>query len=691
MTLRPLGLALALSLVSTYSIGFVADASAAPPKKAAPAKKAPAKKAPAPAKKPVAPPVVKLDACTNFYQYANQDWFKANPLGSDVASFSSLSLLKRNAEAQQANLLNAFMTSPQGPVQKALGDFWASGLDQASIEADGANPIAGLLSRVNAMKSTKDVAASAAALHQVGLPVLFNFAADLDLQDLNRNIGYFTQGGIGLPDAAIYSNNSPEIAQLMKGYRDYVGKMLLLSGTPQNKVAEETAAVLEIEKQLATVSKTSDALDVLQTQYAAVKTKGLNRVYPNLQLEDFLKAQGVKDDIVSISDDAFFKKLNALIPSRTVEQWRAYLRWRIADSMSPYLSKPWRDANFDFRGRILQGRANQGTRAEQTLAAINSAAGSMLGREYASRYLSAETKRNAENIAASVRSALIDSITRNTQMSANAKTVALAKASKIGIEVGYPRRDLDYSIQPMGRGSFGGNILIASTWQHAQEMKRIGKGNSDRRWDVLPQNPVVAYEPEQNRLIVTAAALQSPIYSTSGTAGTLYGSYAAMVGHELSRGFDLDGRMLDQNRRINNWWSPEDSARYDALGRAVAAQYNNRVYSANPAARVDPAHVINVAMADQTGVELALAAFNKAYPNQAAAQHQDFFRAWAALWAQNMSPTVALIDSRESAYAPGEWRTNVPLMNAPEFATAFSCPASAPMVAPAATRVDIWP
>lgn len=691
MTLRPLGLALALTLVSAVAAGTAPDVSAQTKKKAAaPAKKKVSTKRPV-AKAPLTPPAPTYDACVNYYQFANQDWFRANPLGEGVASFSSLSLLKRNADAQQAALLNAFMTSPQDNVQKVLGDFWASGLDEASIETDGANPIAPLLSRINAMKSTKDVAASAAALHQLGLPVLFNFAADVDLQDLNRNIGYFTQGGLGLPDAAIYSNSSPEIAGLMRSYRDYVGKMLLLSGTPQAKVAEETAAVLEIESQLARVSKTNAALDVLQTQYAAVKTKGLNRLYPNLQLEDFLKAQSVKDDIVSIADDTYFKQLNALIPSRAVDQWKAYFRWRIADSMSPYLSRPWRTANFDFRGRILQGRENPGTRAEQTLAAVNAAAGSMLGRQYAARYLSAETKRNAESIAASVKNALIDAITRNTQMSASAKEVALAKARKIGIEVGYPRRDLDYTIQPLGRGSFGGNILIASTWQHAQEMKRIGKGNADRRWDVLPQSPVIAYEPEQNRLIVTAAALQSPIYSTSGSAGSLYGSYAAMVGHELSRGLDLDGRMIDANRRINNWWTAQDSANYDNLGRAVSAQYSNRAYMANPSAHVNPPHVLNIAMADQNAVELALAAFNKQYPNQGTPMYQDFFKSWAGLWAQNMSPTVALVDSRESAYAPGEWRTNVPLMNVPEFATAYSCAATSQMVATPATRVRIWP
>ena len=680
-------LAAAIVLASVFSFAVTSDADAATKAKPkAAAKKAPAKSKASNVKAPQGP-----DACTDFYSFANEKWLKDNPLGGGVSAYSSLSLLRQNADAQQAALLNSFMTAPSNNTQKILGDFWASGLDEASIEADGAQPIAPLLSRINAIRTTKDIAPSVAALHVFGLPVLFNFAADVDLQDLNRSIGYFTQGGIGLPDAAIYTNRSPEITKLMQQYREYVGKMLLLSGTAKADVPKEMGWVMAIENDLAAISKSNASLDILQSQYAAIKTKGLNRHYGNLQLEEFLRIQGVRDDIVSIADDTYFSNLNALLGKHKPEQWRAYLRWRVADSMAPYLSKAWSDAAFDFRGRILQGRANPGTRAQRALAAVNDAAGPMLGREYSARYLAPHVKTNAEAVAGNVRSALIAAIDRNAMMSPSAKKEALAKARKIGIEVGYPARDLDYTIQPMGRGSFGSNILIASTWQHAQEMKRIGKGNASRRWDVLPQNPVISYQPEHNRLIVTAAALQAPIYSSSAAPAAWYGSLGAMIGHELSRGFDLDGRMINANGKISNWWTTEDIAQYDAMARKVSAQYQGRPYPSNPASKVNGSQVLNVALADQNGVELARDAYVAASPSQAALGMPEFFRAWAGLWAQQVSPALARMDALESSFAPGIWRTNIPLSNLPEFSATFACPSTAPMVATPAMQVRVWP
>lgn len=676
------GIVLGLSLIASGAPDAQAATKKATPKKTATTKKSSGSKASA---KPAAIPAP--TACTNFYQYTNQQWFKDNPLGTGVSSYSALNLLRLNAESQQAALLNSFMTAPQNNVQKILGDFWASGLDEASIEADGANPIAPLLSRVNGIRNARDVAPSVAALHQIGLPVLFNFSADLDLKDLNRSIGYFTQGGIGLPDPAIYTNRSPEITKLMQEYRAYVSRMLLLSGTTQANVSKELGWVMAIESDMAALSKANADLDILQSQYATVTTKGLNRRYPLLQLEDFLKVQGVKDDVVSIADEQYFAGINGLVGKYSAEQWRSYLRWRIADSMAPYLSKTWRDASFDFRGRILQGRSSAGTRAQQALAAVNAAAGPMLGREYAARFMSAQSRSNAERIAATVRTAMADAIERDTGLSAEAKAEALAKVRKTSIEVGYPKRDLDYTIQPMGRGSFGSNILIASTWQHAQEMKRIGKGNSDRRWDVLPQTPSVAYEPEHNRLIITAAALQSPIYSETAMPARWYGSLGAMIGHELSRGSDLDGRMINSAGRIGNWWSQQDLDRYESTARSLAAQYQGKPYMANTAARVNGSQVLNVAMADQTGVQLARDAFVKAYPG---ADMKPFFEGWAGVWAQQLSSAVALADARESAFAPGEWRTNIPLSNLPEFAATYSCPATAPMVVAPASQVRVW-
>ena len=246
------------------------------------------------------------------------------------------------------------------------------------------------------MKS-RDIAPAIAALHQVGIPVVFNFSADIDLRDLDRHLGYFSQGGLGLPDPAYYTRSDADARALLSRYRDYVQKILVLTGVPQKDSAAEAASVIELETRLATASRSLVDLRDAGTNFAAVETKGLAKQYRNLQLDAFLKVQGVSDDSVSLANPQLFAQLDQFIGGLTPQQWKAYLRWRVGDAMAPYLAKPWRDASFDFRGKVLRGETQPAPRWQQTLDAINLAAGSMLGREYAARYLPATTKQQADD------------------------------------------------------------------------------------------------------------------------------------------------------------------------------------------------------------------------------------------------------------------------------------------------------
>ncbi|KAG1255375.1 hypothetical protein G6F65_016666 [Rhizopus arrhizus] len=345
------------------------------------------------------------------------------------------------------------MKSPQGNVQKLLGDFWASGLDEAAVEADGSNPIAPLLTRINAIKKAKDVPASIAALHQVGIPVAFNFGPDVDLKALDRHIGYFMQGGMGLPDPAFYTRTDADTVALMGRYRAYVKQILALTGTPAAKLDAESQSVIALETELARNAQSLAGINNPFNNYAPISTKELNSRYRNLQLDAFLKAQGVDDDLVSLADPGLFKQLDGMVTKLKPDQWKAYLRWRVGDAMAPYLSKAYRDAEFEFRGRVLRGETLPPQRWEDVLDAINVAAGPMVGREYAARYLSAEDRRQAAWIVDKVREVQIEAVRNSSWMSAEAKTEAQAKLAALKIEIGTPLRDLDYSVQPMGRGS----------------------------------------------------------------------------------------------------------------------------------------------------------------------------------------------------------------------------------------------
>jgi len=665
-----LAAALSLSLIAALA---APDADAAKKKKKAPAKP----KAPAEA-----------TACTDYYSFINADWLKANPAPANGA-VSAIGQLAERAQQQQRELLDAAMAAPQGNVQKLLGDFWASGLDEAAVERDGANPVAPLLARINSIKRAKDIPPAIAALHQVGIPVAFNFGADIDLKDLNRHIGYFSQGGLGLPDPAWYTSTNADARKVFGQYNNYVQKILALAGTPQDKLASDAQLVIDLETRLAQVSKPLVSLRDPLANYALVPVADLAKTYKRLQLGEFLKAQGVTDDGVSIANPALFAQLDALAAGLKPDQWKAYLRFHVGNAMAPNLAKAWRDAEFEFRGRVLRGESAPAPRWSHVLGAINTAAGPMLGREYAGRYLPAGTKSRAETLATEVRDALGRAIERNTWMSAPIKAEAKAKIDKLKIEIGTPRRDLDYTVQPMGRGSFGGNMLIASTWHHREEMKRIGRGNADRRWDVLPQQPALAYDLAQNRLIVTAAMLQAPVLDMTQDTAAQYGSFGALVAQELSHSVDGKGRLVDAKGEVHDWWTPAEATAWDALGQRVIVQYNGFDYPALKGIKLNGNQTRDTNVADIGGIELAWDAYRQAQPQALKESQQAFFKGWASVWVQQLSGEAATQRAAISVHAPGQWRVNGPLMNQPAFGEAYACKAGAMQLKPE-QRVAIW-
>ena len=289
-TPRPLALALIVALVA----GLASPAGQA-------AKKKPARKAAA-----VSP------ACADFYAEANKGWLAANPLPKEGA-ISALGQLTARAQQQQRDLLEVAMRTPQNNVQKLLGDFWASGLDEAAMERDGAAPVAPLLKRIDAIRKAKDIAPAIAALHQVGIPVAFHFGADIDLRDLDRHLGYFSQGGIGLPDPAYYTRGDADTKALVARYADYIRKILALTGVAKKDIEAQTALVLDLEKRIATAARPLAELRDPRNNFAPVATAGLGKQYRNLQLDAFLKAQGVNDDLVSLADPALFRQLNGMV------------------------------------------------------------------------------------------------------------------------------------------------------------------------------------------------------------------------------------------------------------------------------------------------------------------------------------------------------------------------------------------
>lgn len=629
-------------------------------------------------------------ACTDFHAFANRDWMEANTLpGPGVATASALQELRDLTVRQQRALLDAAMNAPANERQQALGNFWASGLDEAAVEADGARPIAALLARIDGISRARDVAPVIADLHRAGIPVAFEFNADLDLADPDRYIGYFTQGGLGLPGPDYYSRQDQEAGSLLERYRTYVRTILALTGVAEAELDAQVQAVIDLERHIAPHWRPLEQMRDPRNNHAPVATSGLRRQFRNLRLDQFLKTQEVSAEQVSMANPELFALLDHLVANAPPAQWKAYLRFHLASAMAPYLSQPFRDAEFEFHGRVLRGESAQPARPDQVLAAINRTAGPLLGQEYVAAHLPGATRERATTIAGQVRDALVRAVERSEWMDPATRAEAGRKLQALRIDVGAPDWAPDAGLPPLGRESFGANVLAAAGWRHAYEMRRIGETGAPR-WDVLPQQPALAYDLAHNQLVVTAAVLQPPVLDMTADPAAHYGSLGALVGHELGRSVDILGRHVDAGGNIRNWWTQADETAWNDRAHGLATQYHAYPFPGSSTAMVDGTRHRDANAADLAGVELAWAALEQAGPQPAQESAQAFFRAWAGLWRQQMSPDAAARAAAEQARTPGKWRANGPLANLPAFGEAFGCEAGTPMQRAADEQVRIW-
>lgn len=630
-------------------------------------------------------------ACTDFYSVANKDWLEANALpGPGIATASALEELRDLVARQQRQLLDQAMNAPQNEIQQLLGNFWASGLDEAAVETDGSTPIAPLLAHIDGIRRARDIPPAIAALHQVGIPVAFGFSADVDLADLDRHIGYFTQGGLGLPGAEFYGHDDEETQALMERYRQYVRTILALTGVAEDALDAQAEAVIALETQIAGHWHGAEQTRDPRSNYALVPTAGLRRQFRQLRLDQFLGAQEVQSEQVSLANPELFGLLDHLVANAPAAQWQSYLRFHVGNAMAPYLSQAFRDAEFEFHGKVLRGETAPAARPDQVLAAINQAAGPMLAREYVARHLPEVTRTRAERISQQVRDALLSALDANEWMAPATRAEATRKLQALRIEIGAPVQDLDFSVQPMGRNSFGANMLIASTWRHAQEMRRIGQANVSQRWDVLPQQPALGYDLAQNRLIVSAAVLQPPVLDMAANPGSHYGSLGALIGHELGRSIDILGRHVDAEGNLRDWWTQADQSAWSERTHGLATQYHTYVFPGAADAMVDGTRNRDANAADLAGLELAWAAWQASDDAPASEASQEFFRGWAGLWRQQASPDAAAIAAASQLQTPGQWRTNGPLANMPAFGETFQCKPGTPMQRAEAEQVSIW-
>ena len=632
----------------------------------------------------------KTPACADFYQHANGGWLQANPVPTGFASWGTFEEVGLRGLLQQRTLLEQAGNSDDATL-RLIGDLYASGMNEAAVEAAGAAPLRPLMERIDKLQKARDVAPAIADLHARGIPVLFDFGANDDLKNPARRIAYANQGGLGLSDRDYYLREDDDTRLLLTAYQGYVERLLTLSGS--SRPAAEADAVVKIEKRLAQVSLSLLQLRDPVNSYRIAQVKELEKTYPAVQWRKFLKAQGIGNSAtISLAHADFFREADALIRSLPPEQWRAYLRFHVAHALAPYLSSGYVQAHDAMYLRTLRGSQEPMPRWRRVLGTVDTLLGPALGHAYLQTHFPPASRDAADSLVNHVRDTLRGKLENAPWMGVQARQTALEKLDAVDIKLGGSDKAPVYADLKLASSNYAGNVLALVGWLHRRHMDSIDKVREEWQWPQPAHAVNVFYDPARNQLVLPAGLMQPPIFDATGDMAVNYGALGSIVAHELMRGFDNIGSHFDAQGRIAPWWQEADTHAFKLRFKPLEAQYS--AYPVLGQVKVNGHLTWTENIADLAGVEIAYAAFTTQGSladtgNLTAPQR--YFLSYATLWRRNYRDEELQLRSQIDVHAPAKWRVNGPLSNLTPFAEAFKCKvAKGSMMRPEAERVTVF-
>ncbi len=632
--------------------------------------------------------------CVDFYQYACGGWMAANPIPPDQSRWGTFEqLADRNRTILRGILEKASVDDPKrSPVEQKIGDFYASCMDESAIDKLGIQPLDPELKRIDAIQAKDQIVDELVHLHLIGVGVLFNFYASPDYKNSTQNIADMDQGGLGLPDRDYYFKQDAKSVQLREQYVAHVRKMLELAGEPASKSAADADAVMHIETELA-----MGALDRVSRRdpnktYHKMSIKELKQLSPGIDWPKFFAGLGTpafSDLNVSVPD--FFKDLNQVLANTSVADLKTYLRWHLLHSEAPLLAKPFLDENFHYYGQILTGTTQLEPRWKRCVRATDDDLGFALGQKYVEQAFPPAAKARVLGMVQEIESMLGQDIQSLDWMTATTKQQAVVKLHAVTNKIGYPDKWRDYSSVKIVRGEAVGNDERATEFEVRRDMGKIGKPVDRGEWTMTPPTVNAYYSPLQNNINFPAGILQPPFFDNRKDAAVNYGAIGSVMGHELTHGFDDQGRQFDAEGNLQNWWTPEDGAEFEKRAQCFIDEYS----AFTP---VDDVHLngkltLGENTADNGGVHLAFMALMKSLDGKPQPKidgftpQQRFFLGYSQVWCQNVRPEAARMRAQIDPHSDGRDRVNGVLGNMPEFRQAFACHAGQPMVHAPACRV----
>ncbi len=640
-------------------------------------------------------------ACRDFFAYANGAWLAHDTI---PAAFSSSGVAREMTDRNELvvrSVLDEAMAArsrlPRSATEAKLGTFYASCMDSSRANSEGVRPIATELTRIRDIRSRDALTSEIARLQTMGVNALFDYSPAADPKDASHYIAWISQGGLGMPDRDYYTKQGPAADSLRAKYVAHVARSLELAGERPADAALDASRVMSLETELARASMTRVAMRDPNAIYHKTSLASLENTSPALRWRSYFATVGMKQPIsfVNVAQPDYVVRANQLVASAPLEQWRAYLAYHLISTASPWLSTPFANESFAYSS-LFSGAKQMLPRWKRCLRVTDRELGEALGQAYVAKTFSPQAKAEAKQLIDDIRSSFGDRLRKLTWMSDSTRQYALQKLAVMGEKVGYPDRWRDYTALHVSDGAFVSNLFSANEFEWNRVVNRPGQPVDKTEWGMTVPTVNAYYDPSVNEMVFPAGALAPPTFDATGDVAANYGALGgSWAGHELTHGFDDEGRHYDAAGNLRDWWAPSDSVKFNEQATRMADQFSGYL-------QVDTLHVngrltLGENIADYGGLLTAYDAMERALDRSGKREvidgytpEQRFFIAYAQTWREHDRPEELTSRITVDPHAPAEWRVNGPVSNMPAFARAFGCKEGDPMVRPAGSVPSIW-
>ena len=634
----------------------------------------------------------------NFFMYANGAWLKANPVPGDQTRWGSFNILAENNLKALHGILEeaaAQKNAKPGSAAQKVGDMYRTGMDSMAIEKAGITPLKGIMARIDAIKDTKGLLAEIALEHTEGLGPLFSFGISPDDKNVSKEVCQFGTGGLGMPGREYYFDNDARTAGIREAYKAYIPQMLMLMGQSEAQARADAADIYKLELSLAGASLTRVEMRDPIRLYNKYDLAGISKETPGLDWKQLMAGLKVKgQDTVLISVPKFYTEIGKQMTATSLATWKKYLKFHLVNSMASYLPSSFNSTRFAFYGTKMRGQKIQSPRWKRVLNEVDGSIGDLLGQLYVEKYFTPEAKKRMMELLTNLQSAYSARISQLDWMGPETKTRAQAKLAAIMKKIGYPDKWKNYSSITITKDSYVKNVLACAKWEYNYELNKLGKPVDKMEWGMTPPTVNAYYNPAFNEIVFPAGILQFPFFDADADDAVNYGGIGAVIGHEITHGFDDQGRLYDATGNLTNWWTSEDSAHFMNKADVVVDQFNKVIVIDTTHANGSLTEGEN--LADLGGINIAYEAFKKTKQGQSNEKingftpDQRFFLSWAQVWRANTTPEELANRLKTDPHSPSELRCNLPVSNVEAWYKAFNIQPTDKMYRPVNERARVW-